>query len=112
MSRNADVTDYCSVTLKSADRDPTDKTPLEQYRPRGYVAGVNDALRVEHGDDGDRNGDPEAVALDAAVALTASRWGPPFATPADAATGEWWFEAYDCATRAVERAIVDGVVSE
>lgn len=96
MSRNADVTDYCSVTLETVDRDTTDKTPLEQYEPKGYALG-----------DG-----PDAKALDAAVALTASRWGPPFATPADAATGEWWFEAYDCATRAVERAIVDGVVSE
>ncbi|MCD2199758.1 hypothetical protein LPA44_07590 [Halobacterium sp. KA-4] len=108
MSRNADVTDYCSVTLETTDRDPTDKTPLEQYRPRGYVAGVNDALRAEHGDDGD----PRAVAFDAAVALTASSWGPPFATPHDKATGEWWWEAYGCACHVVERAIVDGVVSE
>jgi hypothetical protein len=37
MSRNADVTDYCSVTLETADRDATDKTPLEQYGQGGYA---------------------------------------------------------------------------
>jgi hypothetical protein len=96
MSRNADVTDYCSVTLETADRGPSDKTPLEHYEPKGYARG-----------DG-----PAAKALDAAVALTASRWGPPFSTPYDAANGEWWIEAYWCATGAVERAIVGGVMGE
>jgi hypothetical protein len=94
MSRNADVTDYCSITLETVDRDATDKTPLEQYERKGYALG-----------DG-----PDAKALDAAVALTASSWGPPFATPYDKATGEWYVIAYNCACHAVERAIVDALV--
>lgn len=92
MSRNADVTDYCSVTLRTRDRQETDKTPLEQYERKGYALG-----------DG-----PEAKALDAAVALTASRWGPPFDTPYDEA-GEWWTYGYEFAATAVENAIVDAL---
>lgn len=87
--------DYCSLTIRTEDRPATDRTPLEQYRPKGYVAG-----------DGDR-----ARALDAAVALTASSWGPPFATPASAA-GQWWAAAYELAMEAVEWAIVDALLED
>lgn len=99
---NAKITDYCSVTLATKERDDTHKTPLEQYRPRGYVRGVK------------TTDDPEEVALDAAVALTASSWGPPFDTTTDEAEqdapGEWWQLGYTTACHAVENAIVDAIM--
>lgn len=88
------LSDYCSVRLRTEPRPDTDETPLEQYRRKGYAVG-----------DGD-----EAKALDAAVALTASSWGPPFDTAHDdPEAGEWWFEAYEHACLAVESAIVDAL---
>jgi hypothetical protein len=75
--------------------DDRPETPLEAYEPAGYVHDVED--------DRDR-------ALDAAARLTASAWGPPFATPADEA-GDWWQEAYECACLAVEGAIVDALLA-
>ena len=89
------MSDYCSVVVESEQRPDSDATPLEQYQRRGYVHG-----------DGD-----ESKALDAAVALTASTWGPPMATSCDDADGEWWMEACFCAAEAVEQAIVDGVTA-
>lgn len=86
--------DFCSLTIRTEDRPPTDETPLEQYQPKGYVIGDDDRAR----------------ALDAAVALTASSWGPPFATPPSA--GEWWTPAYECAMEAVEWAIVDALLGD
>ena len=86
----------------SADRPTldefTDTTPLDQYVRRGYASTA-------------RGSERETKALDAAVALTASRWGPPFATSPDDA-GEWWFSAYDCAALAVEDAIVDALLAD
>lgn len=95
MSRNADVTDYCSVTLETREREPTNATPLERYDQRGYVGGDDD----------------DAKALDAAAALTASRWGPPFDTAYGDADDEWWHAGYECACRTVEAAIVDALVA-
>lgn len=92
MSRDVEVTDYCSVTLQTRERTTTEKRPLEQYERKGYALG-----------EGDR-----AKALDAAVALTASRWGPPFDTPYDEA-GEWWIHGYEYAATAVENAIVEAL---
>lgn len=74
------------------------ETPLEQYEPHGYVRET--AERTEC----------ETKALDAAVKLTASSWGPPFATAYDDA-GVWWHPAYTAACRAVEDAIVDALVA-
>ena len=86
----------------SADRPTldefTDTTPLDQYVSRGYASTA-------------RGSERETKALDAAVALTASRWGPPFATSPDDA-GEWWFSAYECAALAVEDAIVDALLAD
>jgi hypothetical protein len=96
MSQNAKITDYCSLTLETLDRDTTDKTPLERYQRKGYVTGKG----------------PDTKARDAAVALIASNWGPPFATSHQDATGEWFIEAYECACLAVEREIVDAVTGE
>lgn len=87
------MANYCSVTVETREREPTDKTPLEQYTPRGYARGET----------------AESLALDAATALTASRWGPPFGTHYTEADGEWWTEAYECAARGVENAIVDAL---
>jgi hypothetical protein len=70
--------------------------PLAQYEHAGYA----------WDDDPERH-----LALDAAVRLTASRWGPPFDTGIDEADGEWWQEAYDCAVIAAETAIVDALVA-
>jgi hypothetical protein len=71
--------------------------PLDRYEPRGYVRTAEDA---------------NDLALDAAVALTASSWGPPFATAPHEAEGEWWESAYHAACGAVERAIVDSLTAE
>lgn len=70
--------------------------PLDRYEPRGYVRTAEDA---------------NDLALDAAVALTASSWGPPFATAPHEADGEWWESAYHAACGAVERAIVDSITA-
>lgn len=87
----------------SADRPTLDEftgtTPLDQYDPRGYASPLGDGS------------ERETKALDAAVALTASRWGPPFATSPDDA-GEWWFSAYECAALSVEDAIVDALLAD
>jgi hypothetical protein len=72
-------------------------TPLDQYEPHGYVRETAERT------------DRERKALDAAVKLTASSWGPPFATAYDDA-GVWWHPAYTAACRAVEDAIVDALV--
>lgn len=87
------IADFCSVRLETRQREDTDATPLEQYERRAYATG-----------DGER-----AKALDAAVALTASTWGPAFDTHHDDG-GEWWVPAYECAADAVETAIVDALV--
>jgi hypothetical protein len=95
MSRQADLSGICFGGAKPV-KEPTesDGTPLERYARRGYVVG-----------DGD-----DAKALDAAIALTASSWGPPFdSAPED---GLWWREGYDAACRAVEGAIVDALTEE
>jgi hypothetical protein len=98
MSRNTDITDYCSVTLETQGREPTDKTPLEQYGQGGYAYSSD--------------GEEYTKALDAAVALTASGWGPPFATRCNDADGEWWYEGYTCACHAVEWAIANALTAE
>lgn len=80
---------------------PTTSDPLEEYEPKGYVRPYDD-------EDGRRD---ETDALDAAVWFTASNLGPPFDTPIDEA-GEWWHDAYDCACKATEAAIVDAILAE
>lgn len=72
--------------------------PLDIYEHRGYAVNPEGEL------------DDSTKALDAAIALTASRWGPPFNTPyiSDA---EWWIEGYQCAARSVEEQIVDALLT-
>jgi len=88
------VTDYCSLELRTQDREETDKTPLELYERKGYVM-----------DDG-----KNAKATDAAVALTSSRWGPPF--DSHIADCDWGVPAYEAACRSVERQIVRALTRE
>lgn len=93
------MSDYCSLTLDAVERDTTDTTPLEQYAYAGYARPAPPSEPV----------DDRVLARDAAVRLTASSWGPPFGTAYDDG-GEWWYDAYDLACRAVEDAVVEAVV--
>jgi len=72
------------------------RRPLAQYEHSGYALG---------------GGSDERLALDAAVKLTASNWGPPFGTRPDETSGGWGQEAYKCASGAVEHAIVDALTA-
>jgi hypothetical protein len=95
MSRQADLSGICFGGAEPVERpNEGDGTPLERYARRGYVRGDGDG----------------AKALDAAVALTASTWGPPFDSASE--DGPWWREGYDAACEAVERAIVDALTEE
>ena len=87
-------TDYCSLTLETREREATDETPLDQYRHKGYVQGDS----------------REETALDAAVALTASSWGPPHDTKICNDTDPWGEESYRCACTAVEDAIAEALL--
>ena len=88
-------TDYCSLTLETREREPTDETPLDQYRHKGYVQGDT----------------REETALDAAVALTASSWGPPHDSEVCNDTDPWGEESYRCACTAVEDAIAEALLA-
>ena len=89
------VADYCSLTLETREREATDETPLDQYRHKGYVQGDS----------------REETALDAAVALTASSWGPPHDTEVCNETDPWGEESYRCACAAVEDAIAEALLA-
>jgi hypothetical protein len=80
-------------------RPEDSERPLDQYDTRGYAIPVDD-----------EDPDDTVRAHDAAGALTASSWGPPFATAAEDG-GAWWEPAYETAARGVERAIVNALLA-
>lgn len=82
------------------DRGEDDEDPLDQYEQAGYAYQVGDE-------------DPRrAAARDAAVALTASRWGPPHDTPVCNRTDPWADLSYKTAAAAVEEAIVEALLAD